>query len=123
MLHVIAIPDFETGVQLPWMSPAVVHRFYFVNACKETRTWEQIAKNQIPQDFKTGGIAGKLPAAVRHQWKVWACWKYHPCLKVLADVGDEDFMCFVYNELDKTWHPWGTKREMDKFFICPAKPA
>jgi hypothetical protein len=106
------------------MSPDIVNRFYSVDACKETRTWEQIARSQIPQYFKSGGIAGKmLPASVRRQWKVWACWKYHPCLYALADVEDEDYMCFAYNELDKTWHPWGTNRDMDKLITCPAKPA
>jgi hypothetical protein len=95
--------------------PDVVNSFQF-DSCNENRTWEQIASKN-PQNFKSGGLAGKLSAG----WGEWACWKHHPCLYELAKAQVEDYMCFVYNELDKTWHPWGIKCEIEKYFACPAK--
>ncbi len=99
------------------MGPDIINKFLF-NECKERRTWEQIG-TESPVKFKTGGL-GKISGATRKQWDVWACWKDHPCLLKLSDAVDGDYMCYVYNELEKTWHAWGIKRDVEREASCPA---
>ncbi len=52
--------------------------------------------------------------SLQHQWGVWACWKDHLCLQKLVNAVDGDYMCFVYNELEEAWYPWGIKRDVQQ---------
>jgi hypothetical protein len=99
------------------MSPEVLHRFNF-NECKETRTWQTIAK-QGSEKFRTGGISN-VPGDLKSQWMVWGCWEDHPCLGQLEGVQDGDSMCYVYNEKEEAWYPWDTRSGIEQHSACPA---
>jgi hypothetical protein len=103
-------------LQPPWLSPDVAKKFLY-DECKETRTWEQVASegkaSASTQNFKAGGL--HLESQL---WGVWACWKDHPCLQKLVNAVDGDYMCYVYNELEQAWYPWGIKREVEQH-TCP----
>ncbi len=99
------------------MNPDVMKKFLF-EECEETRIWEELV-SESPLNFKTGGLH-MIPEANQEQWGVWACWKDHPCLLRLSNVVHGDYMCYVYNELENTWHAWGIKREVEQQAACSA---
>jgi hypothetical protein len=116
--HIII--NFDNLLQPPWLSPDVTKNFLY-DECKETRTWEQVASEgkaaASTQNFKTGGL-DIVSHGLKQVWGVWACWKDHPCLQKLMNSVDGDYMCFVYNELEEAWYPWGIKREVQQR-TCP----
>ncbi len=76
--------------------------------CNETRTWEQIAHT-----YKTAQelfFTGSLGPFAKDDFKVWACFKAHPCLSKVA--APHDAMCYKYHEVLENWHPWGLHSEI-----------
>ncbi len=62
--------------------------------------------------FTTGSM-GPLKSA---DFKVWACFKGHPCLHKVA-AGPSvyaDAMCYMYHETEERWHAWALKSEVDQ---------
>jgi hypothetical protein len=102
-------------LQLPWTGSNVEQQFHF-DECKETRSWEDIAK-EGPGKFTSGGISNLSPD-LKATWQVWGCWQGHPCLSKLSGVKDGEHMCYVYNEEQKAWYPWGTKSDIDQQSAC-----
>ena len=94
-------------MQAPWLSPDVVHHFSHPD-CAERRTWQEISRDLEGRHlFSTGSLG----AAYTPAFRVWACWKQHPCLARVS-TSQADSMCYVYHELENRWLPWGLKKEL-----------
>ncbi|EKX35945.1 hypothetical protein GUITHDRAFT_117860 [Guillardia theta CCMP2712] len=78
-------------------------------------TWEALLYNASMGRvaFKTGGL-GML--AIHGLYEVWVCIQNHPCA---LDPADPSF-CWVYNEMETTWIPWGENSNLQLF--VPSKP-
>lgn len=78
--------------------------------CIETRSWEAIVNyyKNFRDYFSTGGLGGLSDDV----FDSWACFSGHPCLSELGALSPTDAMCYVYNEIDGTWFPWGIKSEI-----------
>jgi Leucine-rich repeat (LRR) protein len=86
-----------------------VQRFAY-QKCIETRSWEMLANfyNNFRDHFSSGSL-GDLSDDVFFSW---ACFRGHPCLSELGALSQDDAMCYVYNEIDDSWSPWGIKSEI-----------
>ncbi len=78
--------------------------------CEETRSWLNISRTYKGTQglFFTGGMGPSSTDAFR----VWACFRSHPCLYKVAPGSYTDAMCYMYHEHDKSWHPWGLMSEV-----------
>lgn len=78
--------------------------------CIETRSWEMIANyyKNFRDFFATGHLGDLADDVFEH----WACFRGHPCLSELGALSPTDAMCYVYNEIDGSWFPWGIKSEI-----------
>ncbi len=95
----------STHAQQSWLDKATIDRFRFPQ-CVENRTWEQLASTYSPGSIKYGGL-GQLSS---NTFGVWACLPYHPCLSLVPHAED-DMMCYVFHEKDRTWYPWSLNSE------------
>jgi hypothetical protein len=78
--------------------------------CIETRSWEMIAN--FYKNFRDHFSSGSLGDLSDDVFFSWACFRGHPCLSELGALSQDDAMCYVYNEIDDTWFPWGIKSEI-----------
>jgi hypothetical protein len=78
--------------------------------CIETRSWEMIANYY--KNFRDHFSSGSLGDLSDDVFFSWACFRGHPCLSELGALSPTDAMCYVYNEIDGTWFPWGIKSEI-----------
>eukprot|EP00960_Hanusia_phi_P033196 750335-Hanusia_phi.AAC.3 len=81
-----------------------------IQACSETRSWEELMcwNEEEAGRMSTGGLGGQL---VENQVEVWACFKNEACLKALS-AAMEDWICYVYEEIEKEWIVWGLNSEL-----------
>jgi hypothetical protein len=78
--------------------------------CIETRSWEMIANYY--KNFRDHFSSGSLGDLSDEVFFSWACFRGHPCLSELGALSPTDAMCYVYNEIENTWFPWGIKSEI-----------
>jgi hypothetical protein len=85
-----------------WTSEETAFQFAY-DECIETSYWEDIAR-----DMQTSSLItiGSLSGQYWPEYEAWACWQEHKCLsRIPHTLGDA--MCYVYNEIEKKWYPWG----------------
>mmetsp|Transcript_48639 Transcript_48639/g.115458 ORF Transcript_48639/g.115458 Transcript_48639/m.115458 type:complete len:407 (-) Transcript_48639:284-1504(-) len=84
--------------------------------CQESRTWGELDRvftgKRPDPDSITAGL-GKLARASDDRFWNWICLRDHPCLSAPGVNGAlGDFMCFVYDEFEKQFIPWGKKSKL-----------
>ncbi|EKX36833.1 hypothetical protein GUITHDRAFT_116999 [Guillardia theta CCMP2712] len=75
--------------------------------CKLPYTWEEILVPRMKNcslDFKTGGLGYLMTS----RFQSWFCVKHHPC----AWDALNPFFCFVYDEDNRVFVPWGSNSEL-----------
>jgi hypothetical protein len=86
-------------------------QFAFEN-CVERRSWEDIAAfyKNVPNLMTTGHLGSFADGSYR----MWACFQQHPCLSeaTVRALSPQDSMCYIYNENEKKWYPWGLQSEV-----------
>ena len=83
--------ECTSGMSFPWGQKQY-------ETCQQPYSWQQI--QNMPHECKTGGL-GQL---MTHQCESWVCLKDHSC-------GDPWF-CFVYDEEQRAFTPWGVNSEL-----------
>jgi hypothetical protein len=80
--------------------------------CQEHRTWPEITRDyyQNPGMFFSGGLG----PAQTEDFRVWGCFKDHPCLNNLDLPNNDDAMCYKYHETQKRWYPWMLMSEVQQ---------
>jgi len=70
--------------------------------CTQPYTWRELIHGYkgAKIDFKSGSL-GRL--IVKGRFNTWACVNRHYCSSSSAD---DDYFCFVYDEVDKVFVPW-----------------
>ena len=83
-------------------------RIEFKERCDINLTWAELAEKTTAGElsFKTAALG---TSAVLPRFQVWMCVWGHPC-----DLDGESF-CFVYDEVDESFVPWGLNSELHLF--------
>ena len=86
-------------------------RFHYPE-CNETRSWQTIAETY--KSARSMFATGSMGALASADFKVWACFRGHPCLNKVATGPSlyTDAMCYMYREKEGSWHPWSLMSEM-----------
>eukprot|EP00960_Hanusia_phi_P072657 767846-Hanusia_phi.AAC.2 len=85
--------------------------------CKLVYTWSDLTLGYKDQEirFHTGGLGSLMS----DEYVSWVCMKDHYCAS-----GADKYFCFVYNEINHSFVPWGKNEELqlvevsDKSCIC-----
>ncbi len=104
---------FNFPVQVPWMSTPTRVRFAYAE-CIETSTWEEISRKFLtsPHLFTSGPL--HTFGLADENFKMWACFKGHPCLHKILEFPYTDAMCYAYHEKELRWYPWALESEAKK---------
>jgi len=76
------------------------------SSCALDATWEDLSRRRAAGGalWKAGGLGGLMEAP---RFQVWVCEEGHTCAE-----GDNPFFCFVYDEDNKVFVPWGPNAEL-----------
>eukprot|EP00960_Hanusia_phi_P007827 223922-Hanusia_phi.AAC.4 len=78
--------------------------------CSLPYSWEEIvvpALKNCSVQYKMGGLGLEMT----DQFQVWICVKNHPCALSASDP----YFCFVYDELNQKFVPWGANSDLHLF--------
>ncbi|KAJ1490232.1 hypothetical protein T484DRAFT_1884549 [Baffinella frigidus] len=80
--------------------------------CTFEQSWSDLAEQRNKTTFSTGGL-GPLQSGVSNKgplYQVWLCVEQHGCAR---KFGGDDNYCFVYDEMDTKFVPWGANTELN----------
>jgi hypothetical protein len=80
--------------------------------CTFSASWMQIMPMIQEGRVVTGGLGAYLEEGL---YEIWLCDKAHLC------APPEDAMCFIYNESDQHWIPWGINSDLKLISELPSR--
>jgi hypothetical protein len=110
-------PGSGVGVQCDMRLPPIDFEFPVAGyeRCYERRFWWDLTDHFRNRSALTGGLG----CLMTHVFEVFVCFRDHPCLHDLANrqhlgytLQDNDYMCYVFNEVNEKWIPWGPNSKL-----------